>query len=125
MRRITLLVLLATAAPAAVAAGRTTVSARPSGVAFGHVLTVRGTGWRHDEFCRKTVTISLESVQNRFRIGAARVKDNGRWTFRYRPRAAKVGAGRWRVLARLRCYSGRDGHAIFVTRRSRPVRIHR
>jgi hypothetical protein len=32
--------------------------------------------------------------------------------------AGQVGAGRWRVVARLRCESGQDGSANFITRRA-------
>ena len=36
--------------------------------------------------------------------------------------AAGVGAGDWRLVARLRCESGDDGSAVFV-RRSKRIRI--
>jgi hypothetical protein len=125
MRRLalTLAVAVGSAAPAAPAAARSTVTASPASVVFGQVLTIRGVGWPHNEFCRKTVAVALESAQNRFRIGRVRTADNGRWILRYTPRRAKVGAGRWRVLAKLQCESGKDGHFIYVTRRTGPIRI--
>jgi hypothetical protein len=125
MRRVGLSLTLAVGltAPAAPAAARSTVTASPASVAFGQVLTIRGAGWPRNEFCRKTVAVALESVQNKFRIGRVGVADTGRWTLRYTPRRAKVGAGRWRVLAKLQCESGKDGHFIYVTRRTGTIRI--
>jgi hypothetical protein len=125
MRRLgmSIVLVLGLAVPAAPAAARSTVTASPASVAFGQALTIKGVGWPRIEFCRKTVAVALESAQNKFRIGRPRVGDNGRWTLRYVPRRAKVGAGRWRVLAKLQCESGKDGHFIYVTRRSAPIRI--
>jgi hypothetical protein len=55
-------------------------------------------------------------------IGFVRVRDNGRFTRRFTPRSGRIGAGPWRVAARLRCESGEDGSANFITRK-RSLRI--
>jgi hypothetical protein len=122
MRRLALTLVLVLA-PAAPAAARSTVTASPSSVAFGQVLTIRGVGWPHNEFCRTTLAVALESAQNKFRIGRPHIGLNGRWTLRYTPRRARVGAGWWRVLAKLQCESGEDGHFIYITRRTGVIRI--
>ena len=64
------------------------------------------------EFCSRTVRLSLRSDQNAFRIGTVRVRDSGRFRFEWVPRRAKVGAGRWRLVARMRCESGKDGSPV-------------
>lgn len=113
------LVLLVASAPAA-AAPR--LSAQPNPVRFGHQLTIRGQGWPVIEFCRRHVRLSLRSDQNAVVIATARIGDDGRFVKRWTPRRSAVGAGRWRLVARLRCESGKDGSTIF-TRRSVGVRI--
>jgi hypothetical protein len=125
MRRLTvlvlaaagLLVLFAPAAPAAPAASPPLLSVSPRTVHFGEQVTIKGREWPVIEFCKRTVRVRLESDQNAFLIGFAHVNDNGRFTRRFTPRKSKVGAGTWRVVARLRCESGEDGSPNFITRK--------
>jgi hypothetical protein len=104
--------LVIAAALPAVAEARQQIVATPPVVAFGKTLTVRGSGWPVIEFCSRRVRMSLRTSQQQVSIGTVRVKDNGRFVFRYVPRRAKVGAGDWIVSARMRCESGEDGSAI-------------
>ena len=99
-----------------------TISVAPATVRFGHEQTVKGKDWPVIEFCQRKVRLQLESDQNVFKIGSANVRTNGRFTRRWTPRRAKVGAGRWRLVVRMRCESGRDGSPIIV-KRSRAIRI--
>jgi hypothetical protein len=110
---------LAAAAPAA---ARQSISASPNPVHFGATLVVKGKGWPVIEFCSRTVRLSLRSDQNAFRIGTTRVGDRGRFRFEWIPRRAKVGAGRWTLVARMRCESGKDGSPV-PTRASVAIRI--
>ena len=103
---------LAALAPAAPAAPKRSVSAAPYPVHFGQTLVVKGRGWPVIEFCSRTVRLSLRSDQNAFRIGTVRVGDRGRFQFSWVPRRARVGAGRWTLVARMRCESGKDGTAV-------------
>jgi hypothetical protein len=107
---------------AAPAAARESVAASPNPVRFGETLNVTGKGWPVIEFCSRTVRLSLRSDQNALRIGSVRVGDRGRFRFEWIPRRAKVGAGRWKLVARMRCESGKDGSALF-RRAAVPVRI--
>jgi hypothetical protein len=118
---VTLLACLAAPAPAA---ARHSISAAPNPVAFGETLVVKGKGWPVIEFCSRTVRLSLRSDQNAFRIGAVRTRLNGRFRFEWIPRRARVGAGRWTLVARMRCESGDDGSPVPV-RASAPLRIVR
>ncbi|MBX5441914.1 MAG: hypothetical protein IRZ32_10360 [Solirubrobacteraceae bacterium] len=45
-----------------------------------------------------------------------RTRRDGTFRLRWAPRAAAVGTGLWRVVARLRCESGEDGSALYVRR---------
>ncbi len=124
MRRARPLVLAALCAlglhGAALAGDRAArLSAEPGTVRFGEVLVITGTGWPAGEGCRRRVRIGLESDQNAFAIGTAAVRADGRFVRRFTPRRRRVGAGRWRVAATLRC----DDGAGRVVRRSVPVRI--
>jgi hypothetical protein len=110
---------LAAAAPAAAAPH---LAAAPNPVNFGQVLTIEGKGWPVIEFCQRRVRLSLVSAQNSFVIGTVRIRDSGRFTRHWTPRRSKVGAGRWKLVARLRCESGEDGSPVF-TRRSLRLRI--
>jgi hypothetical protein len=105
---------LAGASPA-LAAPRISVSPNP--VDSEATQTVRGRGWPVNEFCSRRVRISLRSDQNAVRLGFARVRRSGRFRFEWSADASGVGAGRWRLVARLRCESGDDGSPVFVRRR--------
>ncbi len=117
-------VALAVLAPASPAAAKRSVSAAPYPVHFGQTLVVKGRGWPVIEFCSRTVRLSLRSDQNAFRVGSVRVGDRGRFRFEWIPRRAKVGAGDWKLVARMRCESGKDGSPVAMTA-SAPVRIRR
>jgi hypothetical protein len=125
MRRRLLVVILTLAAAGALATpalAAQSITVSPTTVRFGHLQTVAGKDWPVIEFCERRVRLSLESDQNAFRIGRARVDENGRFRRRWTPLRSKVGAGRWRLVVRMRCESGQDGSPIIV-RRSRAVRI--
>ena len=126
MRRpgIAIAVVTATAAavPAAPAAAAPRLSAQPNPIALGEALTIKGRGWPVIEFCQRRVRLSLQSDQNALRIGTVRVRNSGRFVRRWTPLASKVGPGRWRLVARLRCESGDDGSPVIV-RRSLRLRI--
>jgi hypothetical protein len=107
---------------AAPAAAKQSITAAPNPVEFGQTLVVTGKGWPVIEFCSRTVRLSLRSDQNALRIGLIRVNDRGRFRFEWIPRRAKVGPGRWRLVARMRCESGRDGSVVW-TRASVVLRI--
>ncbi len=124
MRRLgcVALVLLATVIAPSFAQAQERIRVVPSAVAKGQAFTVHGRGWPVIEFCSRTVRLSLRSAQNAFPLGTKRVRPDGRFRFTWVPRRAKVGAGRWRVVARMRCESGKDGSPVPV-RRSAPLRI--
>jgi hypothetical protein len=116
MRRLALAgALLACLGTAAPAAARQSVSASPNPIHYGQPLIVKGKGWPVIEFCSRTVRLSLRSDQNAFRIGKARVGEGGRFRFRWVPHRARVGAGRWTLVARMRCESGKDGSPVPTT----------
>lgn len=92
------------------------LSASPNPVGFGRPLTIAGHGWPVIEFCERKVRLSLRSPQNALPIGTARVGLRGGFRRTWTPRRAEVGAGRWRLVARMRCESGRDGSAVPVVR---------
>jgi hypothetical protein len=115
-------VLIACLAGAAPAAAKQSITASPNPVHFGETLVVKGKGWPVIEFCSRTVRLSLRSDQNAFRIGTARVGDRGRFRFEWIPRRNKVGAGRWQLVARVHCESGKDGSPVPV-KASVPIRI--
>jgi hypothetical protein len=121
MRRLAVVPLAAAgilvAAPAAPAVGPPHLTVTPTTVHLGHQVTIKGSQWPVIEFCRRRVRLRLESAQNAVLIGFAHVKDNGRFTRHFTPRAGKIGAGKWRVVARLRCESGEDGSPNFITRK--------
>jgi hypothetical protein len=101
----------------AMAPGPPFLSAQPSPVRLGHTVTIKGRQWPVIEFCTRRVRLRLVSDQNAVLIGFVRVRDNGRFRKLFTPMAGQIGAGRWRVVARLRCESGEDGSANFITRR--------
>ena len=120
---LTLLVVLMSASSATASSlPGTSLSAAPNPVNFGQTVVITGKRWPVIEFCSRTVRLSLRSAQNAFPLGTKRVRLNGRFRFAWVPRRAKVGAGRWRVVARMRCESGDDGSPVPV-RRSAPLRI--
>ena len=118
MRRaaaLTAAVLAGTAAtfpPAAQAAQ--TITATPKSVDRADVQTVRGVGWPVIEFCSRTIRVSVRSAQNSAPIAQRHIRANGRFSFRWVPRNKNVGPGRWRLVARMRCESGKDGSTVFV-----------
>ena len=57
---------------------------------------------------------SLSAAPNPVNFGQTVVIKGKRWPV--------IGAGRWRVVARMRCESGKDGSVVPV-RRSAPLRI--
>ena len=101
----------------AMAPGPPFLSAQPSPVHLGDTVTIKGRQWPVIEFCTRRVRLRLVSGQNAVLIGFVRVRDNGRFRRLFTPMAGRIGAGRWRVVARLRCESGEDGSANFITRR--------
>jgi hypothetical protein len=123
-RTAVLFAVIACLAPAAPAAAKPRISASPNPVAFGETLVVKGRGWPVIEFCSRRVRLSLRSAQNALRIGTIWTRLNGRFRFEWIPRRARVGAGRWTLVARMRCESGKDGSLVPV-RVSVPLRIVR
>jgi hypothetical protein len=114
--------LVVASVPAAASQSGPTLTAAPNPVNFGQTVVIKGRRWPVIEFCSRTVRLSLRSAQNAFPLGTKRVRLNGRFRFEWVPRRAKVGPGRWRVVARMRCESGKDGSLVPV-RRSAPLRI--
>jgi hypothetical protein len=111
LKLATALALTATLAFAASAgaAKQTTLTVTPKVADFGQKVKISGTGWPRIEFCKPVVRLSLRSDQNRFRIGIAKVKRNGRFRFNWTPKESKVGSGRWKLYAVQPCESGNDG----------------
>jgi hypothetical protein len=99
------------------AAGPPFLKVSPKRVHLGHKVTITGSQWPVIEFCRRTVRLRLESAQNAVLIGFVHVKDTGRFTRTFTPKSGKVGTGKWKVVARLRCESGEDGSPNFIVRR--------
>jgi hypothetical protein len=108
---------IATAAP-----GDPRITADPAVVPSDQIQTVRGRNWPVIEFCSRTIRVSVRSVQNSAPIAQRHVTDTGRFRFRWIPDNKNVGPGRWRLVARMRCESGKDGSTFFV-RASTPIRI--
>jgi hypothetical protein len=124
MRRLALVPLAAAlvVVSAAPAASPPLLNVSPRTVNLDEEVTVRGREWPVIEFCRRRVRLRLESDQNAVLIGFVRIRENGRFTRRWTPESGEIGAGRWRVVARLRCESGDDGRPNFIVRR-RSLRI--
>lgn len=122
MRRNGLLALAVLAAvpttgqATATAAKGPTLKATPQNVGVKAVQTVKGTNWPVIEFCSRTVRVSVISAQNAAPIHSMRVKDDGSFRFRYVPRNKNVGKGTWKLAARMRCESGKDGSPNPVVR---------
>jgi hypothetical protein len=122
MRRTTALTAVVIAgataiAPAAAQAQR--ITADPKTVDTTDTQTVRGRGWPVIEFCSRTIRVSVRSAQNAAPIAQRHIRANGRFTFRWTPRNKNIGAGNWRLVARMRCESGKDGSIHFVTASTR------
>jgi len=92
------------------------LSATPNPASFGRPVAIAGHGWPVIEFCERRVRLSLRSPQNVVALGAARVGRRGGFRRSWTPRRSEIGAGRWRLVARMRCESGRDGSAVPVVR---------
>jgi hypothetical protein len=91
------------------------VTADPPTVNRDATQTVRGRNWPVFENCSRTIRASVRSAQNSAPIAQRHISDNGRFTFRWIPRNKNIGPGRWRLVVRMRCESGRDGSTFFVT----------
>jgi hypothetical protein len=110
---------LALAAPAAPAAPAPFLTVSPQIVHLDDPVTIRGRQWPVIELCKRRVRLRLESDQNAVLIGFVRIRDNGRFRRVWTPESGEIGPGPWRIVARLRCESGEDGSANFITRRKR------
>ena len=124
MRRATALTaaVIASLAAAAGAQAAQSISADPARVGSADVQTVRGRGWPVIEFCSRTVRVSVRSAQNSAPIAQRHVSDSGRFSFRWVPKNKNIGPGRWRLVARMRCESGKDGSTVFV-RATKLIRV--
>jgi hypothetical protein len=103
----------AAAAPTAAQAPQR-ITAAPQTVNRAAIQTVRGRDWPVIEFCSRTIRVSVRSAQNSVPIAQRHIGINGRFRFRWIPRNRNVGRGDWRLVARMRCESGKDGSTIFV-----------
>ena len=118
MRKLVLIpCVVALALPATAAAGPPFLKVTPNRIHLGDTTTIRGTQWPVIEFCKRRVRLRLESAQNAVLIGFTRVRDNGTFSRHFTPKTGRIGAGKWKVVARLRCESGEDGSANFITRK--------
>jgi hypothetical protein len=114
--------LAAAAAVATAAPGDPRITADPVRVDSDAIQTVRGRNWPVIEFCSRTVRVSVRSAQNLVAIAQRHIRATGRFRFRWIPGNRNVGPGRWRLVARMRCESGKDGSTVFV-RASTLIRI--
>ncbi len=114
VRRLAALTAVAFAGLAPAAQAAQTITATPTAVDRADVQTVRGRGWPVIEFCSRTVRVSVRSAQNSAPIAQRHVRANGRFSFRWVPQNKNIGPGRWRLVARMRCESGKDGSTVFV-----------
>jgi hypothetical protein len=119
---LTVAAALAALAGTAFAQSNPRLTVSPKSVDAGERVTIRGRNWPVIEFCERRVRLSLRSDQNRVKLGTVRVKDTRRFVKRFKPSDSGVGAGDWRVVAVLRCESGKDGSPNPI-RRSRPLTI--
>lgn len=124
MRRVPALTaaVIASLAGAAGAQAAQSISADPARVDRADVQTVSGRGWPVIEFCSRTVRVFVVSAQNSAPIAQRHVSDRGRFRSRWIPDNKNVGPGRWRLVARMRCESGRDGSTVLV-RASTLIRV--
>ncbi len=114
--------VIASLATAAGAQAAQSITADPVKVNQNAVQTVRGRNWPVIEFCSRTVRVSVRSAQNSAPIAQRHVSDSGRFRFRWIPKNKNVGPGRWRLVARMRCESGKDGSTNIV-RASTLIRV--
>jgi hypothetical protein len=121
MRKVALLLVLVAAVPAAAQAAQR-ISVTPKTVNRADVQTVRGRGWPVIEFCSRTIRVAVRSAQNLVPIAQRHIRADGRFTFRWIPRNKNVGPGTWRLVARMRCESGKDGSTVF-TRASTTITV--
>jgi hypothetical protein len=91
-----------------------TITATPKTIKTTDIQTVRGRGWPVIEFCSRTVRVFVKSAQNSAPIAQRHIGANGRFSFRWIPKNKNIGKGSWRLVARMRCESGKDGSTIFV-----------
>jgi hypothetical protein len=118
MRKLVLIpCVVALAVPATAAAGPPFLKVTPNRIHLGDTTTIKGTQWPVIEFCKRRVRLRLESAQNAVLIGFTKIKVNGTFSRKFTPKKGKIGAGKWKVVARLRCESGEDGSANFITRK--------
>ena len=121
---LTAVVLIGLAVAAtSMAGGSQRISATPQTVKRTDVQTVRGRGWPVIEFCSRTVRVFVRSAQNSAPIAQRHIRDTGRFTFRWIPKNKNIGKGSWRLVARMRCESGKDGSTFFVRART-PITIN-
>ena len=113
---------LAAAAGVAAAQGDPRITADPVVVDSDAIQVVRGRNWPVIEFCSRTIRVSVRSPQNSAPIAQRHVSDTGRFRFRWIPDNKNIGPGRWRLVARMRCESDKDGSTFFV-RASTLIRI--
>jgi hypothetical protein len=90
------------------------ITATPKTVKRTDIQTVRGRGWPVIEFCSRTVRVFVRSAQNSAPIAQRHIRADGRFTFRWIPKNKNIGRGDWRLVARMRCESGKDGSRFFV-----------
>jgi hypothetical protein len=121
---LTAAVIASLTAAAGVATAQTdpTITADPVRVDHDAIQTVRGRNWPVIEFCSRTVRVFVRSPQNAAPIAQRHVTDTGRFRFRWIPDNKNIAPGRWRLVARMRCESGKDGSTFFV-RASTLIRI--
>ena len=114
--------VIASLTTAAGAQAAHSITADPVRVDQTAAQTVRGRDWPVIEFCSRTVRVFVVSAQNSAPIAQRHVSDTGRFRFRWVPDNKNIGPGRWRLVARMRCESGKDGSTI-ITRASTRIRI--
>ena len=104
--------LLLGPATAVDAAGGPTLRVTPRAASAGSAVVIRGRHWPVIEFCRPRVTVTIDHRL----IGRIRPRpEDGSFALRWTV-PSTVPAGRHTIRATQRCESGRNGHAVFVTR---------
>ena len=113
---------LAAAAGIATAQADPRITADPVRVDSDAIQVVRGRNWPVIEFCSRTARVFVVSAQNSAPIAQRHVSDSGRFSFRWVPKNKNIGPGRWRLVARMRCESCKDGSTVFV-RATKLIRV--